>query len=80
MHPLPLMTPLHPQMAQMALFSQFRHIFLLVINDDDSSIMHGFNTSTMNMSSLNYNSPNENVRNLPNTENDDDPLKIFKET
>ena len=47
-------------------------------NDDDSSIMHGFNTSTMSRSFLNYNSPNDNVRNLSNTENDDDPLQILK--
>ena len=48
-------------------------------NDDcDNSIMHGCNTSTISISSLNYNSPNDNVSNLCNKANDDDPLQILK--
>ena len=46
--------------------------------DFDNSFMHGCNTSTISISSLNYNSLNDNVSNLCNKENEDDPLQILK--
>ena len=44
--------------------------------DYDNSIMHGCNTSTMSISSLNSPIDIDNARNLCNKGNDDDPLQI----
>ena len=46
--------------------------------NNDNSIMHECNISTMTRSSLNHNSPNGNVSNLSHKEIDDNPLQILK--